>query len=66
MSDEVFTLTPSERQSALWRKLLEHFETKLATARGKNDGPYDEITTAGLRGQIGVYKTLIDLDKDSQ
>jgi hypothetical protein len=65
MSDEIFfELSPGERNSALWMKLLEHFKTKLAIARGKNDGPQDEIVTSALRGQIAVYKMLIALDND--
>jgi len=66
MSDEVFVLTPGERNSVVWLKLLEHFKEKLEIARGKNEGPRDATETASLRGQISILKALIDLDKDSQ
>lgn len=62
---EVFYLTPGDRQSALWRKLLPHLKEKLETARGKNDGPRDATETAGLRGQISTLKALIALDTDT-
>jgi hypothetical protein len=65
VTDEVFTLSPGERNSALWQKLLEHFRKKLEIARGKNDGPRDDTETATLRGQISTLKELIALDEDT-
>lgn len=61
---EAFALTPSERQSALWGKLLAHFEDKLRDARGRNDGDHGVKATNNIRGQIGTLKALIDLDKE--
>jgi len=57
-------LTPGERQSPLWRKLLEHFELQRDVLRTKNDGPHDAATTADIRGRIAVYKALVALDND--
>lgn len=62
---EIFFLTPGERQSALWRKLLPYLKEKLDIARGKNDGPHDATATATLRGQISTLKALIALDTDT-
>jgi hypothetical protein len=65
MNDPVeLILTPGERQSALWLKLLRHFEFKRDECRAKNDGPLNETETAGMRARIGVYKSLVDLDND--
>ena len=61
---QLFELTPSDRQSAAWVKLLRFFNEQLEVTRAKNDGDHDATTTAALRGQIAVYKRLIDLDKD--
>lgn len=63
---EVFTLTTGDRNSAVWQKLLKHLNEKLRCARLKNDGPRDAVETATLRGQIGVLKTLIELDTDKR
>ena len=62
--EEVFALSIGDRQSAVWRKILAHLNEKLANARAKNDGDLDEVTTAKVRGQIGILKALIALDKD--
>lgn len=59
-----FELTASERHSALWAKLLQHFEAKRATARAKNDGPDDAIVTAHRRGQISIYTMLIAMNDE--
>ena len=61
---EVFALTSQERHSALWAKLLSHFNEKLAINRAKNDGPHDATVTATLRGQNAVYRDLISLDRE--
>lgn len=61
---EVFALSAGDRQTGLWQRLLEHLTNRLAIARAKNDGQHDAVVTATLRGQIGVYKTLLALDQD--
>jgi hypothetical protein len=61
---EIFALTASERQSAVWQKLMRHFNERLAYHRAKNDSHSDATITAATRGQISIYKALISLDKD--
>lgn len=56
-------LASGDKFSPVWQKLSEHFTTKLAELRAQNDGNLDPTTTAGLRGQIAVYKALLSLDK---
>ena len=59
---EKFELTPQERDSALWKKLKEHYEGKLSVRRLQNDGDKDEIETSRLRGRIAEIKELLGLD----
>lgn len=54
-------LNSVERQSALWRKLEQHFNERLATMRQKNDGNLDPLETAKVRGRITELKDLIAL-----
>ncbi len=55
----------SDRQSPTWRKLKNHFETRLAELRARNDNDLDVLTTAKLRGEVRVYKELLALgDQD--
>ena len=60
-----FTLTEGERRHPLWLRLSAYFELRLRDARGKNDGPLNELETAALRGQIKLLKGLIALGHDS-
>lgn len=60
---EDFELTSVERDSALWRKLLQHFERRLAMLRARNDKPVDERRANVLRGQIAELKHLISLNE---
>ena len=59
--DTPFVLTQGERQSALWLRLIEHFEAKLAIARGKLEGDIPETQTAQWRGQIQILRALLAL-----
>ncbi len=63
---EILELTSGERNSVLWLKLKKHFESKRDELRAKNDGPLDPTETAGMRGRIAVYKSLIDLDREPE
>ena len=56
-------LTPGDRLHPVWQKLMDHFNAKLVELRAQNDGNLDPTVTAGLRGQIAVYKALLALDK---
>ena len=55
------TLTELERQSAVWTKVSEELNSRLTSARLRNDGELNEIETARLRGQIFVLKSLLAL-----
>lgn len=60
-----FRLTESDKASALWLRLREHFEQRLTGARLRNDDPtLDPAATAALRGEIKVLKLLTRLDAD--
>jgi len=60
-----FTLTPGERQSGVWQKLVEHMEEQLKNKRGKNDDlALDPIKTAAVRGHIECLKGLIALGEE--
>lgn len=59
------TLTPGERNSAVWHKLSLHFEERLKSLRTKNDNlALDATETAALRGRIAEIVALTALDKD--
>lgn len=63
--DPPFTLTETEKRSALWQRLDAHFRTRLELLRAKNDGPMTPEETATIRGQIKCLKGMIDLGKDA-
>ena len=52
-----------EAQSAIWLKIKQHLEGRIATLRSKNDGDLDILETAKLRGRIAELKALIALDE---
>lgn len=57
-------LSPGERTTGVWVKLMRHFEERLTELRSKNDGPLDATATADMRGRIAEIKSLMALDKD--
>ena len=57
-------LTPQERDTHVFRKLMKHFNERLNALRASNDGPLDPHKTAEIRGRIAEVKGLIGLDKD--
>lgn len=59
-----FVLTTEERNSNMWRKLMEHFEWRLDSLRQQNDSNRDQIETANLRGKIAELKLVMSLNKD--
>ena len=61
MIPEPFYLSRGDRQTGLWLRLRDHLETKLASLRGRNDGPLNERETATLRGHIECLKGIIAL-----
>jgi hypothetical protein len=59
-----FRLTTGEAHSALWKRLKEHMEERLAALREKNDvTALDPVQTAAVRGQIKELKVLLGMDK---
>lgn len=56
-------LNDHEASSAVWMKIREHLEERLALLRAKNDDskPVDE--TEKLRGRIREVKYLLSLDR---
>ena len=62
--DPQFFLTEHERNSALWLKLMAHWETRLTTLRLQNDGEIPESTTNSLRGRIAEVKANMSLNKE--
>lgn len=56
-----FKLTREETNSALWKKLSEHFKERLDVAREENDNMLDDKATARLRGRIMAYKEILEL-----
>lgn len=57
-------LTIEERRSPLWRKLAEHYESRLESLRNQNDGDRVDVETAKLRGRIAEVKLLLSLGHD--
>jgi hypothetical protein len=57
-------LTYEEKHSALWLKLKEHMTGRMDVLRKKNDGDFDAVATAAIRGQIRELKNLVALDQD--
>ncbi len=61
---ERFVLTPDERESRLWGRLQEHFASRLADLRKRNDGALTQDETLTLRGHIKCFKELIALGEE--
>lgn len=57
-------LTIEERRSPLWRKLAEHYESRLESLRNQNDGDRTDVDTAKLRGRISEVKLMLSLGHD--
>lgn len=59
-----FALSKEERESKLWKKLMEHWDDRLELQRIQNEGDKDVVATAKIRGRILELKTNLALDKD--
>lgn len=55
-------LTEGEKLSSTWVKLKAYMEKRIETLRIRNDGNFNDVETAKLRGQIHVLKELVALD----
>jgi hypothetical protein len=53
-----FTLTNQERDSALWKRLNAHLESRIDMMRRQNDTSLTETETERLRGRIAFAKEL--------
>lgn len=60
-----FSLSNEEKDSKLWTRLVEHFESKLMSLRIQNEGDKTEIETAKLRGRIAEIKSILSLGKET-
>lgn len=58
-------LTPRDKQSDAWLVLLPYFKKRLQDCRELNDGQHGAELTGNVRGQIAVWKELIELDKEA-
>jgi hypothetical protein len=54
-------LTPEERQSALYRKLVTYFEERRDLHRRRNDNPLPQDETQRIRGEISECKAFLAL-----
>lgn len=59
-----FALSIAERNSAVWARLKAHLEDELQMRRERNDCAHDADTTARIRGEIGVIKQMLALERD--
>jgi hypothetical protein len=57
-------LTPQDRDSASWKKVLAHLNIRLSALRALNDKDHAEAKTAEIRGRIKECKALMALDAD--
>lgn len=55
-------LTPGDRTSALWAKLMDYHRKKLETLRMRNDKSMPEDQRNKLLGQIAETKAFLALD----
>lgn len=59
-----FALSDGDRSTALWGRLMTHFETRVATLSRQNENPaLDMAETDHIRGQIKSFRELMALDK---
>lgn len=56
-------LTEADTHNPLWLKLKEHLESRLQSARCRNDGFLNSNETERLRGRIAEMKYLLDQAK---
>lgn len=59
-----FTLSISERDSQLWKRLAEHLTERLQLLRESNDTPMSETDRNVLIGQIREVKAVLNLGRE--
>lgn len=57
-------LTPGEKNTPLWAKLVEHYGSRLEHLRETNDARKSDVDTADTRGRIAEVKEFLALDQD--
>lgn len=61
---QLFVLTTEDKRSALWRKLMAHWEQKIEALHAVNEGDRTELETAKLRGRIAELRAALALNKE--
>ena len=59
--DGRFTLSETEADSAVWRKISKSLEKTLQNLRLENDNPLSELETSELRGRIKQVKEFLEV-----
>ena len=57
-------ITPSDRDSPVWRALMTYLGERVEALRRQNDTDHTPEQTSKLRGQILELNTLLKLDKE--
>ena len=57
-------LTHEERHSALWKKLMAHWEARIESLHSANEGDRTELETAKLRGRLQETRLNMALNKE--
>ena len=62
--ESAFALTPIDRASGTWIKLMEHWTRRLDVLRSRLEGNLNESETALLRGRIAELRATIALNNE--
>ena len=57
-------LSAQERDSPIFRKMVQYYQTRLNELRVQNDKPMDADQTSHQRGRIAEVKEFLMLDRD--
>jgi hypothetical protein len=58
-------LDREERRTLLWKRIREHYETRLTELRAKNDNRMSEAERNELLGRIAEVKHALAFDQDA-
>lgn len=64
MSQSEFLLTPAEKVSSAWLKIMRNVEAQLECARMSLEGSKDLDETNIIRGRIRAYRWVLSLHED--
>lgn len=59
-----FALTHEDKHSALWKKLLAHWESRIAVLHISIEGDRTELETVKVRGQLREIRLNLALNKE--